>query len=228
MATEAAALAERRGPELGARPSAARPCSGRSSGARPPGGQLMWQKQVSRPRQAPSRRPAPPGTSCTSGYLCLRFSILCSRALPQGSPRGHVTQGLGRADTVAREPAGMVPPPHRGFQMQPFGGTLGDKLLPLWGWVLLETLIVVALLQSQGSAGSSPNFETHCSVLERSEKYPQILVSSHVSSSCQPVVVGLAQALPGCRGVSCSTGSRALLWQSGFQAAGSERTAPTA
>lgn len=31
----------------GTRPSAPRPCGGCSSGARPPGGQLMWQKQVS-------------------------------------------------------------------------------------------------------------------------------------------------------------------------------------
>lgn len=39
-----------------------------------------------------------------------------------------------------------------------------------WDWVWLRTLVVDTLLYSRGSAGSIPNFETRCSVLERSEK----------------------------------------------------------
>lgn len=77
-------------PELGKWLSASKSYSSFPSGARPPGGQLMWLKQVSRHRQAPSRRLALTGTSRTSWYLCLRFYILHSQALPRGSCHGHM------------------------------------------------------------------------------------------------------------------------------------------
>lgn len=65
----------------------------------------MWLKQASRQRQAPSRRLAPPGAPCTSWYLCLRPYVLRSQALPRGSPRPQVLQGLGKAGSPRRQPS---------------------------------------------------------------------------------------------------------------------------
>lgn len=78
---------------------------GFSGEARPPGGQLMWLKQAPGQRQAPSRRLALPGAPCTSWYLCLRLYILHSQALPRGSPRPQVLQGLGKAGSPRRQPS---------------------------------------------------------------------------------------------------------------------------
>ena len=80
------------------------------------------------------------------------------------------------------------------------------RYLPLLGLGFAGDPRVDALLQSRGSAGSDPNAEARCSALERSEKYPQSAISSHLSSGHRPLAVSLGgQALPGCRDWSCST-----------------------
>lgn len=171
---------------------AARSWRGFCGRARPPGGRLIRLKRASRHRQAPSRGLALPGASCTLWYLCLRFHILHSRALPRGSPRGHVCSRAWQGRVWA-SPQGAASPPRllgaafrTNFGNSRSWGRMGVTGSASRNWVLLETLNVDALLQSQGSAGPIPNFETRCSVPERNEKYSQMLVSSHVSRSDQP------------------------------------------
>lgn len=87
--------------------SAARTCSGFSSGARPLGRQL-WLKQVSRYRQAPSRRRAFPGTSRTLGYLCLRFYTHSPQpSTATGQPHSHMCSGAWerQAQSSSRQPS---------------------------------------------------------------------------------------------------------------------------
>ncbi|KAF6094847.1 hypothetical protein HJG60_011927 [Phyllostomus discolor] len=87
-------------------------CHGFCGRARPPGGRLIQLKRASRHGQAPSRRLALPGASCTLWYLCLRFHILHSRALPRGSSRGHVCSRAwqGRVWSSSSQPSGCCLP----------------------------------------------------------------------------------------------------------------------
>lgn len=85
---------------------------GFSTGARLPGGQLLWLVQVSRSMQAPSRRL--PGTSHTSWYFCLRFYTLstaehCHGAAPTATCAPD--PGKGRHNPAVASHHGAAPAP---------------------------------------------------------------------------------------------------------------------
>lgn len=116
-------------------------------------------------------------------YLCLRFYTFSTAKHCHGAaPTATCATGPGRG---RHSPA---VPSHHGAAFQPLTSRCSlsrnsrrwtrlwshRQSCLSWAWVLLRILTVDTAPES-GSTGSIPNLETHCSVMERSGKYPPIL-----------------------------------------------------